>query len=111
MYYKMINGEMICGNEIHSPAYTLTTKTKDKPVDGWVWYDKPPFAEVILPCGCHVKMLIDPAKAETMETAQAEVDVISAKVIEGKAPPKLSVSAVAVAIEPIIADEPEASIG
>ena len=94
MYYKMINGEMICGNEIHSPAYTLTPKTKDKPVDGWVWYDKPPFAEVILPCGCCVKMLIDP-KVETTETAQAAVDVIGAKVIEGKAQ-TISVSAVAV---------------
>ena len=107
-YYKMVNGEMLYGTSIFSPTYTLTPKTKDKPVDGWVWYDKPPVAEVVLPCGCHVKMLIDPAKAETTETAQASVDIISAKVIEG-AVQKISVSAVAV--ESIIAEEPEAIIG
>ena len=106
-YYKMVNGEMLYGTSIYSPDYTLTPKTKDKPVDGWVWYAKPPMAEVTLPCGCCVKMLIDP-KVETTETAQAEVDVITAKVVEGKAQ-TLSVSAVAV--DPIVAEEKEAIIG
>jgi hypothetical protein len=96
-YYKMVGGEMLYGTKIFSPTYTLTEKTKDNPVDGWVWYDKPPVVEVVLPCGCVVKMLIDP-KVETAETAQAMINTISAKVIEGEAQ-KISVSATA--IEPI----------
>ena len=106
-YYKMVGGEMLYGTKIYSPTYTLTEKTKDKPLDGWVWYDKPPIAEVILPCGCCVKMLIDP-KVETAATAQAAVDVIGAKIIEGKAQ---AISLSAVAVEPIIAEEPEVIIG
>ena len=107
MYYKMIQGEMFYGKEVIGGNYTLTPKDTSKVVDGWVWYDKPPIAEVTLPCGCCVKMLIDP-KVETTETAQAEVDVITAKVVEGKAQ-TLSVSAVAV--DPVVAEEEGAIIG
>lgn len=107
-YYKMMGGEMLHGTKISSPAYTLTEETKE-PVDGWVWYTKPPVAEVVLPCGCHVKILIDPAKMETTESTQASIDVISAKVIEGKAQ-TVSVS-VTIEAESITEKEAEAIIG
>lgn len=98
MYYKMIRGELFYGTEVIGGTYTLTPKDTSKVVDGWAWHDKPPIAEVTLPCGCCVKMLIDP-KVETTETAQAAVDVISAKVIEGKGQ--------ILSISPVIAEETE----
>jgi hypothetical protein len=91
-YYKVVNGEMLYGTKICSPTYTLTPKDTSKIVDGWQWFDKSPLVDITLPCGCVVKMLIDP-KVETAETVQASVDAMAAKVIEGKAP-VLSVSVV-----------------
>jgi hypothetical protein len=80
----MIQGEMFYGTEIRCAAYILTEKTKDNPpTDGWIWYDKPPIAEVNLPCGCCVIVLIDP-KTETKESAQATADVLASKVINVK---------------------------
>jgi hypothetical protein len=101
-YYKIIGSEVFYGTKIDSANYRLDKSTKDKPpVDGWVWYDNPPVAEVTMPCGCIVKMLIDP-KTETEETVQAAVDVMAAKVIEGAAQ---KVSTSSVAVEPIVAEE------
>lgn len=42
MFYKLDGGELLVGNTVIAPEFTLTIETKDSysyPMDGWYWFE------------------------------------------------------------------------